>query len=117
MCFFSSRRRHTRCALVTGVQTCALPIFADADLSSATLRLEAWKNTDLSAQSAASALARTERGYQLGQIDLADLLYARRPAGEASRSEILARSEPTRAPLNLQIESHSSLGVHDEGGG
>src|SRR3546814_14112993 len=27
--FFSSRRRHTRCALVTGVQTCALPICTD----------------------------------------------------------------------------------------
>src|SRR3546814_13454240 len=26
LCFFSSRRRHTICALVTGVQTCALPI-------------------------------------------------------------------------------------------
>src|SRR3546814_2433785 len=26
--FCSSRRRHTRCALVTGVQTCALPICA-----------------------------------------------------------------------------------------
>src|SRR3546814_2908199 len=25
--FFSSKRRHTSCALVTGVQTCALPIF------------------------------------------------------------------------------------------
>src|SRR3546814_6852493 len=25
--FFSSRRRQTRCALVTGVQTCALPIY------------------------------------------------------------------------------------------
>src|SRR3546814_6293188 len=25
-CVVSSRRRHTRCALVTGVQTCALPI-------------------------------------------------------------------------------------------
>src|SRR3546814_1897064 len=25
-CFFSSRRRHTSCALLTGVQTCALPI-------------------------------------------------------------------------------------------
>src|SRR3546814_1690646 len=24
---FASRRRHTRCALVTGVQTCALPIY------------------------------------------------------------------------------------------
>src|SRR3546814_10689250 len=36
MFFFSSRRRHTRCALVTGVQTCALPISVasrtDADL-------------------------------------------------------------------------------------
>src|SRR3546814_4760420 len=27
--FFSSRRLHTRCALVTGVQTCALPISED----------------------------------------------------------------------------------------
>src|SRR3546814_637581 len=27
---FSSRRRHTRCALVTGVQTCALPIYSAA---------------------------------------------------------------------------------------
>src|SRR3546814_8467614 len=27
---FSSRRRHTRCALVTGVQTCALPISDNA---------------------------------------------------------------------------------------
>src|SRR3546814_10269080 len=34
--FFSSRRRHTRCALVTGVQTCALPIYDD-DLRSVVL--------------------------------------------------------------------------------
>src|SRR3546814_841613 len=32
--FFSSRRRHTRCALVTGVQTCALPICWSATRSS-----------------------------------------------------------------------------------
>src|SRR3546814_17550314 len=30
--FFSSRRRHTRCALVTGVQTCALPIYFSASV-------------------------------------------------------------------------------------
>src|SRR3546814_3778083 len=30
--FFSSRRRHTRCALVTGVQTCALPIYPVVEL-------------------------------------------------------------------------------------
>src|SRR3546814_16508228 len=33
MFFFSSRRRHTRCALVTGVQTCALPIFPAVHLA------------------------------------------------------------------------------------
>src|SRR3546814_9518596 len=31
--FFSSRRRHTRCALVTGVQTCALPISPSNELT------------------------------------------------------------------------------------
>src|SRR3546814_6218521 len=40
--FFSSRRRHTRCALVTGVQTCALPICraAMAEISAIAALLE-----------------------------------------------------------------------------
>src|SRR3546814_5083768 len=38
--FFSSRRRHTRCALVTGVQTCALPIYSDDPQSG-----QKWKDT------------------------------------------------------------------------
>src|SRR3546814_10029153 len=42
--FFSSRRRHTRCALVTGVQTCALPI---------------WKKTDAAAAEAEAAAAKS----------------------------------------------------------
>src|SRR3546814_9654673 len=41
MFFFSSRRRHTRCALVTGVQTCALPIYPNpAGISRA--ELDGW---------------------------------------------------------------------------
>src|SRR3546814_1361869 len=36
--FFSSRRRHTRCALVTGVQTCALPIYVLHDGAKARAR-------------------------------------------------------------------------------
>src|SRR3546814_872912 len=36
--FFSSRRRHTRCALVTGVQTCALPILSIFRLTEAEYR-------------------------------------------------------------------------------
>src|SRR3546814_9490176 len=35
--FFSSRRRHTRCALVTGVQTCALPIWTIAHVHAGAL--------------------------------------------------------------------------------
>src|SRR3546814_4179123 len=33
MFYFSSKRRHTRCALVTGVQTCALPICLAGNLA------------------------------------------------------------------------------------
>src|SRR3546814_10977738 len=36
--FFSSRRRHTRCALVTGVHTCALPISDGDKVSPVSLR-------------------------------------------------------------------------------
>src|SRR3546814_812205 len=39
--FFSSRRRHTRCVLVTGVQTCALPIYYGYATDNA-----GWKHTD-----------------------------------------------------------------------
>src|SRR3546814_8429747 len=35
---FSSRRRHTRCALVTGVQTCALLIYRGIDRAETTLQ-------------------------------------------------------------------------------
>src|SRR3546814_3011304 len=38
LCFFSIRRRHTRCALVTGVQTCSLPI---SQIERCVARLEA----------------------------------------------------------------------------
>src|SRR3546814_7019764 len=39
--FFSSRRRHTRCALVTGVQTCALPILLEIRVAPAVERAAA----------------------------------------------------------------------------
>src|SRR3546814_106534 len=41
--FCSSRRRHTRCALVTGVQTCALPISIAAGRQERGLKLPAWR--------------------------------------------------------------------------
>src|SRR3546814_10750500 len=48
--FFSSRRRHTRCALVTGVQTCALPISGMGQIrsraSSRRLSIGGWRLWD-----------------------------------------------------------------------
>src|SRR3546814_19424230 len=45
--FFSSRRRHTRCALVTGVQTCALPILGEKEIKDIPIlgKLMAWGGT------------------------------------------------------------------------
>src|SRR3546814_10200651 len=63
--FFSSRRRHTRCALVTGVQTCALPISRVAGVaftgSTDTARLI---NRSLAARDAAIAVLIAETGGQ-----------------------------------------------------
>src|SRR3546814_12027551 len=45
--FFASRSRHTRCALVTGVQTCALPIYAASQRGSALVRRSAIAHSEL----------------------------------------------------------------------
>src|SRR3546814_10548944 len=58
--FFSSRRRHTRCALVTGVQTCALPIFDEAR-KGALVGADEWLYTEeeFDASDPAAGVART----------------------------------------------------------
>lgn len=88
---------------------------ADADLSNARTRLKAWHRAQAAAQSAAEAVGRTERGYQLGQIDLADLLYARRLANDARRAEIMARSDASRALLKIQIDAHTIWSPDEDG--
>src|SRR3546814_19708193 len=55
--FFSSRRRHTRCALVTGVQTCALPILF------ASLRPQRYVPIDISADYLRAAVQRLEHAH------------------------------------------------------
>jgi outer membrane protein TolC len=87
---------------------------ADTDLSNARLRLAAWNSANNAAQSTVEALRRTQRGYDLGQIDLADLLYVRRQTNDTRRLEIQMRSEANRALLKLQIDSHVIWLVDDE---
>src|SRR3546814_2780066 len=89
--FFSSRRRHTRCALVTGVQTCALPIcsfLSDAGEETLTIRvaislLERWLLPNLPDFKASYP------GIQL-EID------TRRPFGDFTSAPLDARSEERR---------------------
>src|SRR3546814_5015559 len=69
--FFSSRRRHTRCALVTGVQTCALPI---------ALRALPWVGFD------------DEHRYMPGQAWQTSVLGNRRPAMRANNGVVLAHA-------------------------
>jgi outer membrane protein TolC len=80
---------------------------ADADLSNARTRLDVWRGMADAASSANAAAARTERGHVLGEIDLADMLQARRLARDAQRAEIDARGNAERALTKLQIDSHS----------
>src|SRR3546814_7561367 len=59
--FFSSRRRHTRCALVTGVQTCALPICCCTPAATPTIRCRC-RRPGSSRRSIRSPRARCQRG-------------------------------------------------------
>src|SRR3546814_1418844 len=88
MFFFSSRRRHTMCALVTGVQTCALPIlFAEADIYLST-RLAArvgarFEHSSLLGE--ANIAPRASLAYQFpdkGQVSMAYGIYYQKPEPE-----------------------------------
>src|SRR3546814_10526669 len=56
--FFSSRRRHTRCALVTGVQTCALPICLSLSDMSLALGMSKARPSNLLSAEAEHALSK-----------------------------------------------------------
>src|SRR3546814_16386525 len=73
--FFSSRRRHTRCALVTGVQTCALPIFLQAATSTAADAVRAFGTLQYLASGAAGAFPASNP-----QDRLVELVHTLRPS-------------------------------------
>src|SRR3546814_9283863 len=62
--FFSSRRRHTRCALVTGVQTCALPIYSQRTIEGTDLLVAAGRTPNTQGMGLEEAgIELTDRGY------------------------------------------------------
>src|SRR3546814_6461256 len=74
LCFFSSRRRHTTCALGTGVQTCALPI-SDLLVSQA-LALAGQEESPLDVAAGNDALGGGGSAYDDNLGSILDLLIA-----------------------------------------
>src|SRR3546814_8530966 len=87
--FFSSRRRHTRCALVTGVQTCALLIYIDTGEND-------------SAAIAALASGQVDAIYRLGipTLELAERIPNVVIASSVSAQTGVIRMHVTKAPFD-----------------
>src|SRR3546814_2364929 len=91
--FCSSRRRHTRCALVTGVQTCALPIYP--------AKLVAY---GLSLRDLVDAVGRNNENVGAGYIERSGQQYLIRVPGQVADAEGIEQIVvATRDGLPLRI--------------
>src|SRR3546814_10187916 len=97
MFFFSSRRRHTRCALVTGVQTCALPIYGDIGeiaepVPAAPANLGERRAVDVGVEADRNVIGGAQRAEQIGALPIG--LVRRADAAIVTRARIeLQRAE------------------------
>src|SRR3546814_7407569 len=84
--FFSSRRRHTICALVTGVQTCALPIWFMTNIENET-PVEDGTEAETPEADTTAAQPQDEAAKLAEQVALLqqDLLYARAETQNVTR--------------------------------
>src|SRR3546814_2696914 len=103
MCFFSSRRRQTISALVTGVQTCALPIFA---------------NDALQPVEQACALSGTKDRNIAGRLDIAEheALLAKALGGDRDHTVgVTALDTVAAEPGHLETLALQLLGDNEIG--
>src|SRR3546814_6067530 len=101
--FFSSRRRHTRCALVTGVQTCALPISSHHGSLSRKHRLYAEQRLKAGQLRALVATSSLELGIDIGDVDLVCQLGSPRAIGALLQR--VGRAGGRKGVLSGQSES------------
>lgn len=80
---------------------------ADGDLVNANSAWQAWQRSREGAKAQVDVVLKMRRGYDLGAIDLADLLLAERQTHDMFRAEILARTQALRAITCIMIDSHS----------
>src|SRR3546814_15206230 len=121
--FFSSRRRHTRCALVTGVQTCALPISTRPDPVEKAQRRSRRQRQRVDPRQVGEH-ARIAVGRQLGGVHFLFAFDRRAKAGEgvpapnrvASAAspwpKPLQRSTPPAPPSTLSQRTNRTIAAH-----
>ncbi|HLO94707.1 MAG TPA: hypothetical protein VK195_10335, partial [Burkholderiaceae bacterium] len=75
---------------------------------------EAWSRARAQREAATQASRRVQRGYELGELELAALVQSRRLQAEAERAELQARLEAQQARSRLLIDAHQIWGLsHD----
>src|SRR3546814_7974487 len=106
--FFSSRRRHTRCALVTGVQTCALPISAARkDFIDPFLKALGWDVDHEREHNPYEQEVKVERGVSVGQARAqkrADYAFYLKPNFRDVRFFVVAKKPSV--DLDRSVDAH-----------
>src|SRR3546814_17664065 len=113
--FFSSRRRHTRCALVTGVQTCALPISPLAPVACAHAVLPSITASTKLTDATALSHCLIENSPRVLQVPTVRQGFVP-PTGSAARS-VPTRREPSRQPDRKSVVEGKSVSVRVDLGG
>src|SRR3546814_12801684 len=114
--FFSSRRRHTRCALVTGVQTCARPILRfvaeRADVGEAreevfALTLPEKRGSFLRLCEAVGKRSVTELNYRISDPEKAHVLVGLQIRSETANQKQTKHISP-KCLYNIHLTSNES---------
>lgn len=80
---------------------------ADGDLARANAAWDSWQRSREAMAAQVAAILKFRRGYEMGAINLADLLLAERQTQDAFKAEALARTATLRAISRLRIDSHN----------
>ncbi len=86
---------------------------ADTDVVNADAAWQAWQRSRDGAKAQVAAVLKMRKGYDLGAIDLGDLLLAERQTQDMFRAEVQARTAALRAITRILIDSHS-IWIGDE---
>jgi len=89
-------------------------IAADRDVIAAQQGLASWRHSREAAGSSGQMLARMQRGVELGDVGLTELLLAQRQDFEVRRTELRARASAHSAVLQLMIDAHRIWSLGDE---